>query len=125
VEGDALVMKIKEKYSEKVISEGDRLLKISCNKAVERSRFTEGAYKDVKCSFKTGKQLFLSIKFNNRKIYEKWMEVTKVCLDAENIDDRYRLRPTLDRIDSQGHYYIINLQVLTFGENASKARIKS
>ncbi|MGD6849613.1 hypothetical protein [Rossellomorea aquimaris] len=118
-------MKIYKKFDKKVIEEGNRLLMTSCRKAIERSRSDEGAYKHVKCSFNTAKQLFLSIRWNNKKLYENWMTLTKNYLDHPNQTDRLRLRPTLDRIDSQGHYFINNLQVITFGQNASKARTKS
>ncbi|WP_175990480.1 hypothetical protein [Bacillus sp. Marseille-Q1617] len=117
-------MKINKKFDREVIVEGNRLLVISCRKAIERSRCSEGAYQNVKCSFKTAKQLYSSIRLNNKKLYEEWMRKTVIYLEAESRADRYRLRPTLDRIDSNGHYFINNLQVLTFGENASKAQMR-
>jgi hypothetical protein len=111
---------IKKKYSAEVINNGNKLLMKTCRKAIERSGYTEGPYKNVKCSFKSAKKFFESVK-SHKKLYEVWLDITKKHLESGK---EYSLRPTFDRIDEQGHYYINNLQILTFGQNASKARRK-
>jgi hypothetical protein len=123
-EGDVLLMKFTQlnaKYGVKVIKEGIKLLKTSCRKAIERSRSKSGAYKMVRCSFNKPKEFYLSIIRNNTKLFEDWLKQTKIYMDSGR---DYRLRPTLDRIDEKGHYYIKNLQVISFSQNASKARKK-
>lgn len=115
-------MKLKNKYNIEVIKLGNKLLIKSCRKAIERSLKAEGTYKNVKCSFSTAKKFSLSIKKNHIKLYEKWLEQTKVYIEN---GQRLSFRPTLDRINNDGHYYITNIQVLSFGENASKAHKKS
>jgi hypothetical protein len=118
--GVALFMKALKKYNPEVREIGNKLLMTTCRKAIERSKQTEGTYKNVKCSFKSAKKFYNSAKSNN-KLYEVWLEHTKIYL--ENGKD-LSFRPTFDRINGQGHYYFNNIQVLTHGKNASKARRK-
>ena len=111
---------INKKYSAEVIKIGNKLLKTTCRKAIERSGYTEGPYKHVKCSFKSAKKFFESVK-RNKKLYEVWLDLTKKYLESGK---EYSLRPTFDRVDELGNYCIKNIQILTFGQNASKARKK-
>lgn len=111
-------MKIHRKYNDDVVTNGNKLLKRSCQKAVERSRSNIGVYKNVKCSFKTANKFYLSIR-SNKKLYHNWLEQTAIYLQ-EGKDLSFR--PTIDRIDPSGHYFIYNIQVLSYGKNASKAR---
>jgi hypothetical protein len=109
------------KHSIEVIKEGGKLLMKTCRNSIVRSNHKEGTYKDVKCSFKSAKKFFYSIK-SNKKLYNKWLDLTYVYL----VNGRpLRLRPTFDRVNAKGHYYINNIQVLTYGENSAKARRKN
>lgn len=108
-------------HTREVIKLGNKLLKISCRKAIERSRKTVGTYKMVKCSFKSPKKFFASIR-NNKKLYKQWLEFTQVYMDN---GEKLCYRPTIDRINEKGHYYINNIQILTFGQNSSKAHSKN
>lgn len=107
-------------YSKEVIALGNELLKKSCRSAIERSRQTEGTYKDVKCSFNKPSKFYRSIR-SNKKLYRQWLECTKVYMDNGK---KLCYRPTINRVDEKGHYYIKNIQILTFGQNSSKAHRK-
>lgn len=99
---------------------GNKLLKISCRKAIERSRQTVGNYKNVRCSFKSPIKFFKSIR-DNKKLYDAWLEITKLYIENEK---KLAYRPTIDRIDEKGHYFIKNIQMLPFGQNSAKAHKK-
>lgn len=115
-------MKLKMNYNKEVFKIGNKLLMTSCRKAIERSQKVEGTYKDVKCSFSSAKKFSSSIKKNHTKLYEKWLEQTIVYVEnGESLSSR----PTIDRIKNDGHYFITNIQVLSFGDNVSKAHKKA
>jgi hypothetical protein len=108
------------KHSREVMVLGNELLKVSCRKAIERSRMVEGTYKMVKCSFKSPKKFYLSIRMN-KKLYNEWLRLTEIYIENGK---KLVYRPTIDRINENGHYYISNIQILSFGQNSAKAHSK-
>jgi hypothetical protein len=107
-------------FSKEIIREGKKLLMASCVYAKNRTRHKHGTYAQVKCSFKTPKKMFNSL-CANKRFMKSWYEYTTIYL--ENNRNR-SFRPVIDRINEKGHYYVYNIQPLSFSENSSKARKK-
>lgn len=98
------------------------LLHKSCIRALERvKRKWYKTYQGVKCQWKKPVEMKKDL-MNNKLFWEAWIKQSNVY---ENNERKLSIRPSLDRIESnvgnEGHYYMENMQVLSFGDNSIKA----
>lgn len=50
---------------------------------------------------------------------QEWYEITEGYIENERV---LSYRPVNDRVDEKGHYFLYNIQPLSFSENSRKAR---
>lgn len=95
------------------------LLNASCESARNRCNRSQGKYKDIQCEL-TPTNLLREL-MKKKAFWEDWLRVTKLFIES---DYDASLRPTLDRINSDGHYDVNNIQVLPHNKNTSKGALK-
>lgn len=105
------------KFEIKEIGLAAHLLKNSCCKAFYRCGKKQG-YENVKCKWKNYHYMFEDLK-NNSLFFKEWQKQTKKYEEGNFIEG---LRPTLDRILSNGPYSLNNIQCLSLEENRLKAK---
>ncbi|MGD7025249.1 hypothetical protein ACQCVK_22230 [Rossellomorea vietnamensis] len=110
----------KKKFSREVVKVGLELLSKTCINIINRSNCDEGYYKNIKSSFNSAKKLRQSLR-GKKKFMERWYTLTERYIASGN---QLSLRPVIDRIDEKGHYYLYNMQILTYSENAKKVHAK-
>ncbi|TKH44217.1 hypothetical protein C1I60_12870 [Paenibacillus terrae] len=97
------------------------LLHCSLYCRIVNCRHGAGIYKGVHCDWKSADEAFLQVLEQRKDFWEDWVRVTTDFVkNGQHRSDR----PTVDRILEDGGigYTITNIQVLTSGENSSKAK---
>lgn len=107
----------------KGIALAEDLLLSSCQRVLGRVRGEDKvAYRGVKCSWEVPNEMKRDLMANSA-FWEAWKKQSSVF---EKMDRLLEYRPTIDRIESRvekdGHYYLENIKVLTYSENAAKAK---
>ncbi|MEI4770998.1 NUMOD1 domain-containing DNA-binding protein [Psychrobacillus sp. FJAT-51614] len=103
---------------EEVTNEGSKLLIISGYKAKSRTeKRVDYIKKGIKYELPLGKELVSYTKKEKPEHWRKWLEQTEKYLQS---DKDKMLRPTIDRIDSNGNYCIDNIDFLPFYEHIQK-----
>lgn len=103
---------------EEVTNEGSKLLIRSGYSAKSRTeKRVDYMKKGIKYELPLGKELVSCIKEEKPEHWRKWLEQTEKYLQS---DKDKMLRPTIDRIDSNGNYCIENIDFLPFYEHIQK-----
>lgn len=95
------------------------LLKRSCESARNRCMAGRKKYVNVRCNM-TPAQLRMRL-IEDKKFWTKWVDLTEKWIESGYLNAN---RPTLDRIDDNGHYEIGNIQALTHKVNTIKSNAK-
>jgi len=117
-------LKVKKRLIEETnLLEAEKLLYKSCESAFNRVRNKKNkVYQGVQIEWKTAKKMKEAL-MNNDEFWRRWIDLTDTYMKNEK---NRRLRPTLDRIESDflkgGHYYEGNLRPLTSSENSRLGR---
>jgi hypothetical protein len=95
------------------------LLTRSCESARTRCKSGKGRYRNVRCDL-TPKVLRDLLK-QSVSFWNEWVKLTEEWVKCGHSE---KDRPTLDRINKDGHYEIDNIQALTHNANTRKANAK-
>lgn len=117
-------LKVKKGLIEETnLLEAEKLLYKSCRSAFNRVRNkTNEVYQGVQIQWNTAKKMKEAL-MNNDEFWKRWIDLTETYMKNEK---SRRLRPTLDRIESDflkgGHYFEANLRPLISSENSRLGR---
>jgi hypothetical protein len=95
------------------------LLRRSCESARTRCRSGKGRYKNVKCDLTP--RVLRDLLKQKESFWKEWVRLTEKWVKHGYCE---KDRPTLDRINKDGHYEINNLQALAHKANSLKANAK-
>lgn len=116
---------INELYLLEVISKDQesaaRTLYRSCLQAYQRTRDkTKPWYNKVEFQFESPLNMVIQFITNLPYEWDKWQD-QQIVFDSNNKDSNYNFRPSLDRINSEAHYSIDNIQTDSIKGNYTDA----
>ncbi|PSL41160.1 hypothetical protein B0H99_103296 [Planomicrobium soli] len=109
---------------EKIFKENEaaaRTLYRSCLQSYQRTTDkTKPAYKEVEFHFDNPLDMTIQFITNLPKEWEKW-QMQQLLFDDRDQESNYKMRPSIDRKNSNGHYEINNIQTDSIKGNYTEA----
>jgi hypothetical protein len=104
-----------------ILKLAEKLLYKSCKKALERIKDKNRIkYRGVKCEWSKPKEM-KKVLMSYLLLWNEWIKLTEIYIQNGMPNG---LRPTIDRIESNpnkgGHYYLNNIQALSYSDNCKK-----